>query len=1318
MHHHLYTVLVTIHIPILITSAVKVDTGFVGLVNQAMTCYLNSLLQTLYMTPEFRNALYRWEFDATEEEEMTSIPFQLQKLFIQMQTSKKKSVETTEVTKSFGWDSSEAWQQHDVQELCRVMFDALETKFKNTEQSDLINQLYQGKMKDYVKCLECGYESARTDSFLDIPLTIRPFGSTQSFLSVGQALHAFVQPETLEGSNQYFCEKCNKKCDAHKGLKFLKFPYLLTLQLKRFDFDYTTMHRIKLNDQMTFPEIIDLSHFITDDIKNKVDADSNTDSGAENEDSSHSNNSSDCQQDGVDEGIDIKSTNSEMANEQSSASSEMANGQSSASSEMANGQNSSSSEMANEKQSASSEKTNEQSKSQQDKGPSYELFSIMVHSGSAAGGHYYAYIKSFTDGQWYCFNDQHVTTITQDDIRKTYGGSVSGYRGYYSSAYSSSTNAYMLMYRQVQPDKNKAFIKESDFPPHIVSLVEDLKQQEEIEKRQRELDRNTCKIKLFGFNSDKNKTLERKLEVHKDKTLKEATELAHKLLELDDVPLELCRLIKYDEFHDSLEKSFEGEEDTTMGVLLGGVKSTYSFDLLLETRRAEQTFQVYKPGGVTVKVYEVDILADIIHPPITVRAHLEQTVQEFKQLLAQVTGKNNEMRVILERYYNDLRMLTVPNKTLKGEGFFRSNKVFIECEDIEDALLPLLESRLYEIIDRHAHTIRVFISLPHTVPDVDDSDAMQVMSEEHAVNIAQDHHRPDSITRERPDTIKDILQSNDDITTDVVRSVADKLSQLNSGSTDRTIRDDGTDQSAGENCSNNGTDTVETASVSDSDHNNQNNVESTLATVDKAVLNKENVASGDHNSSTITGASTRSSAACTQDAIHGEELMFSDPLKVTEQCKIMHSVDDTAACKQRGIDSMQEISTRARSASAPVQTAKYSDSEINSEVSSVCDNCNKVALPVQEVQLCASGKETLSNTVVDNTEAKEKRNVKSKKKSYIKIEKYKHDDSVLMVCLDKRVSLGILKKSLEPYVGVASPDFKVYRVYPNNQEFECVRLNENLTSYGDDSKIAVRLGRALKKGEYRVKVYQLLVNDPEPCKLLFEWIFAKGMTVLESKQQIIEEMNRMYDTDTPVERCRMRKKTWKNPGTIFLNDQIYEDDIPIYSNWEIFVEILPEPEKMMSMAQLSLFSKRWRPSDLSLDSFQEIILENSTVEELKKRLSEVSGLDPEVIEFAKGRGTFPCEVPILDMQTELEWEPPVLLLNVNPLYISDDGQVIYYRDNREELKEISDEEKKSIQKKENAKWVNSTQRVTYSPKKERALKIYTDSSPPTPKNED
>ena len=64
-----------------------------------------------------------------------------------------------------------------------------------------------------------------------------------------EALRGFVKPEILDGNNQYHCDNCERKCDAHKGLKFKTFPYLLTLHLKRFDFDYQTLHRIKLNDR-------------------------------------------------------------------------------------------------------------------------------------------------------------------------------------------------------------------------------------------------------------------------------------------------------------------------------------------------------------------------------------------------------------------------------------------------------------------------------------------------------------------------------------------------------------------------------------------------------------------------------------------------------------------------------------------------------------------------------------------------------------------------------------------------------------------------------------------------------------------------------------------------------------------------------------------------------------------------------------------------------------------------------------------------------------------------------------------------------------
>lgn len=42
----------------------------------------------------------------------------------------------------------------------------------------------------------------------------------------------------------------------------------------------------------------------------------------------------------------------------------------------------------------------------------YELYAIMIHSGSASGGHYYAYIKDFKTDQWLCFNDQSVTVVS------------------------------------------------------------------------------------------------------------------------------------------------------------------------------------------------------------------------------------------------------------------------------------------------------------------------------------------------------------------------------------------------------------------------------------------------------------------------------------------------------------------------------------------------------------------------------------------------------------------------------------------------------------------------------------------------------------------------------------------------------------------------------------------------------------------------------------------------------------------------------------------------------------------------------------------
>ncbi|OXB60407.1 hypothetical protein ASZ78_000813 [Callipepla squamata] len=1144
----------------------KSETGYVGLVNQAMTCYLNSLLQTLFMTPEFRNALYKWEFEESEEDPVTSIPYQLQRLFVLLQTSKKRAIETTDVTRSFGWDSSEAWQQHDVQELCRVMFDALEQKWKQTEQADLINQLYQGKLKDYVRCLECGYEGWRIDTYLDIPLVIRPYGSNQAFASVEEALHAFIQPEILDGPNQYFCERCKKKCDARKGLRFLHFPYLLTLQLKRFDFDYTTMHRIKLNDRMTFPEELDMSIFI----------------------------------DVEDERILPHLLSSFLQNSLL-----------------------------------------------------YELFSVMVHSGSAAGGHYYACIKSFSDDQWYSFNDQHVSKVTQEDIKKTYGGS-SGSRGYYSSAFASSTNAYMLIYRLKDPARNAKFLESHEFPDHIKQLVQKERELEEQEKRQREIERNTCKIKLFCMHPTKQIMMENKLEVHKDRTLKEAVGIAYKLMDLEDaVPLDCCRLVKYDEFHDYLERSYEGEEDTPMGLLLGGVKSTYMFDLLLETRRPDQVFQCYKPGEVMVKVHVVDLKTESVAPPISVRAYLNQTVLEFKQLISKATHLPAEtMRVVLERCYNDLRLLNVSSKTLKAEGFFRSNKVFIESSESSDRHMAYTDSHLWKLLDRHANTIRLYVSLPEQSPGSQFRRSVYQKPSGDTSNLDEACERVKGPAGNMK-SVEAILEES----TEKLKSLSLQQQQQEGDNGDSSKS---TEASDFENIESPSNEIDSSASAENRELENQ-----------IQISDPENLQSEERSDSDVNNDRSTSS-------------VDSDILSSSHSSDTLCNVDSAPIPLANGLDSHSITSSR-RSKANQGKKETWDTAEEDSGTDSEYDESGKSRGETQYM--------------------------------YFKSEPYTADEGSvegqkwLMVHVDKRITLSAFKQQLEPFVGVPSSHFKVFRVYASNQEFESVRLNETLSSFSDDNKITIRLGRALKKGEYRVKVYQLLVNEPEPCKFLLDAVFAKGMTVRQSKEELLPQLREQCGLDLTIDRFRLRKKTWKNPGTVFLDYHIYEEDINISSNWEVFLEILDGIEKMKSMSQLAVLSRRWRPSEMKLDSFQEVVLESSSVDELKDKLSELSGIPLENIEFAKGRGTFPCDISILEIHQDLDWNPKVSTLNVWPLYICDDGAVIFYRDKTEELMELTDEQRNELMKKESSRLQKTGHRVTYSPRKEKALKIYLDGAP-------
>ena len=88
---------------------------YIGLANQGATCYMNSAIQTLYMTPEFRRSVYTWRYnEEIHGSKEYCIPYQLQKLFAALQLSMKDFVDTRPLTQSFGWTAQDSYVQQDV----------------------------------------------------------------------------------------------------------------------------------------------------------------------------------------------------------------------------------------------------------------------------------------------------------------------------------------------------------------------------------------------------------------------------------------------------------------------------------------------------------------------------------------------------------------------------------------------------------------------------------------------------------------------------------------------------------------------------------------------------------------------------------------------------------------------------------------------------------------------------------------------------------------------------------------------------------------------------------------------------------------------------------------------------------------------------------------------------------------------------------------------------------------------------------------------------------------------------------------------------
>ncbi|XP_059219639.1 probable ubiquitin carboxyl-terminal hydrolase FAF isoform X3 [Stomoxys calcitrans] len=379
--------------------------GFCGLKNAGATCYMNSVLQQLYMVPSIRVGILKADGAATNENEDFSgepesnalgggsslfnsnddsndvrknyhvvILKHVQAIFAHLGHSSLQFYVPRGLWTHFKLQGEPVnlREQQDAVEFFMSLFESLDEGLKALGQTQLMNATLGGSFSDQKICQECPHRYSKEEPFSVFSVDIR------NHSSLTESLEQYVKGELLEGADAYHCDKCDKKVVTIKRLCVKKLPPVLAIQLKRFEYDYERVCAIKFNDYFEFPRLLDMEPYTVSGLAKL-------------------------------EGEVIEVGDNCQSNDECTK---------------------------------------------------YELTGIVVHSGQASGGHYFSYILSKNPStgkeQWYKFDDGEVTEckMNEDEEMKAqcFGGD------YMGEIYDSNLkrmqyrrqkrwwNAYMLFY--------------------------------------------------------------------------------------------------------------------------------------------------------------------------------------------------------------------------------------------------------------------------------------------------------------------------------------------------------------------------------------------------------------------------------------------------------------------------------------------------------------------------------------------------------------------------------------------------------------------------------------------------------------------------------------------------------------------------------------------------------------------------------------------------------------------------------------------------------------------------------------------------------
>ena len=233
---------------------------YIGLKNLSSTCYMNSILQQIFMIPMLRETIL-----SIKNSKENTVLFELQLLFSALKVYESQYYDPSSFVLA---NKLNFYEQMDADEYFGIFIDKIESDIKNlypkdseNKYKDLFRFFFGIKALDELKFVDCNHKRYNEFFYNNIQLEVKGFNNLDS------SMKNYFKTEIMDGENKINCEECNMKRTCHKRQIFKSLPNILVINLKRFEFDYNTMLKSKLNNYFEFPFELDMKEYLIENHK-------------------------------------------------------------------------------------------------------------------------------------------------------------------------------------------------------------------------------------------------------------------------------------------------------------------------------------------------------------------------------------------------------------------------------------------------------------------------------------------------------------------------------------------------------------------------------------------------------------------------------------------------------------------------------------------------------------------------------------------------------------------------------------------------------------------------------------------------------------------------------------------------------------------------------------------------------------------------------------------------------------------------------------------------------------------------------------------